>query len=236
MTSNSDRTRVTQIRWPDAIKGPYLISGQWRFLQGRWQMVGYSQTLANEEDLRELQTEDSRALRLPAIRTLSAVELRRQLEEDGEELVGLPSPPPSSREAYRRELLKSREAAEELRARQPRGRGRPPVSLAELQQAGRTYAEACRAGRSPTKAVAESLDISYAAASKRVANCRKVGILGPAERGKAGVGGKLMGRGTSATLRSLNTAKKIMAERTAALERDQSAAQGEVAPGEGKGS
>ena len=107
--------------------------------------------------------------------------------------------------------------------------------MAELQQAGRTYAEAYRAGRSPTKAVAEKLGISYAAATKRVASCRKVGILGPAEQGKAGLGGKLMGRGNSATLRSLNTAKKIMAERTATLEVDQSAAQGKVAPGEGKG-
>ena len=82
----------------------------------------------------------------------------------------------------------------------------------------------------------EKLGISYAAASKRVANCRKVGILGPAEQGKAGLGGKVMGRGNSATLRSLNAAKKIMAERTAKLERDESAAQGEMAPGEGEGS
>ena len=98
MDSQSDKRRVTQIRWPDAKQGPYLISGQWRWLQGRWRMVGYSQTLAIEKDLRELQTEDSRALRLPAIRTLSAVELRRQLEDDGAELAGLPSPPPSSRQ------------------------------------------------------------------------------------------------------------------------------------------
>jgi hypothetical protein len=234
--SQSDKRRVTQIRWPDAKQGPYLISGQWRRLQGRWQMVGYSQTLANEKDLRELQTEDSRTLRLPAIRTLSAVELRRQLEEDGAELAGLPSLPPSSRQEYRRELLRRRAAAEKLRASQPQGRGRPAIPLEELQQVGRTYAEAHRAGRSPTRAVAETFGISYAAASKRVANCRKVGILGPAEQGKAGVGGKLMGRGNAATLRRLNAAKEIMAERTAALERDQSAAQGEVAPGEGKGS
>ena len=99
VNSKSDKTRVTQIRWPDAKQGPYLISGQWRWLQGRWQMVSYSQTFANEQDMRELQTEDSRALRLPAIRTHSAVELRRQLKHDGEELAGLPSPPPSSRRA-----------------------------------------------------------------------------------------------------------------------------------------
>ena len=80
VNSKSNKTRVTQIRWPNAKQGPYLISGQWRFLQGRWQMVSYSQSFANEKDMRELQTEDARALRLPAIRTQSAVELRRQLE------------------------------------------------------------------------------------------------------------------------------------------------------------
>jgi hypothetical protein len=132
-------------------------------------------------------------------------------------------------------LLRRREAAEALQASLPRGRGRPPIPLAELQEVGRTYAEAYRAGRSPTKAVAEKLDISYAAATKRVANCRKAGILGPAQQGKAGLGGKVMGRGNPATLRSLNAAKKITAERTATLERDQSAAQGEVAPGKGEG-
>ena len=124
MDDISRTIRTTQIRWPDAKQGPYLISGQWRWLQGRWQMVSYSQTFANEQDMRELRTEDSRALRLPAIRTLSAIELRGQLEEDGEELAGLPSPPPSSRQQYRRELLRRREATEALQASLPRGAGK----------------------------------------------------------------------------------------------------------------
>ena len=83
--------------------------------------------------------------------------------------------------------------------------------------------------------MAEQLNISYAAATKRVASCRKVGILGPAERGKASVG-RLMGHGGAGTLRSLNTAKEIMAERTAALEHAQSGPEGAEAPGVGEGS
>ena len=80
--------------------------------------------------------------------------------------------------------------------------------------------------------MAEKLNISYAAATKRVASCRKVGILGPVERGKASLG-RPMGHGGAATLRSLNTAKEIMAERTATLEDAQSAPQGDEAPGRG---
>jgi len=236
MDASSPTTRTTQIRYPDKGKGPFLISGEWRWLQGQWMLVGYAQGFAEEADLRELQTEDARALRLPLIKARSALELARQLRAEGQGLAGVPTPSPSSREQYRRKLLAQREQAEVAQAAQRRGRGRPPVPLAELQQVGRIYAEAYRAKRFPTKAVAEQLDISYAAATKRVASCRKVGILGPAEQGKAGLGGKLMGRGNSATLRRLNAAKEIMAARSATLEDDSGVVQPDEVPGEGEGS
>ena len=165
MDASSPTMRTTQIRYPDKRKGPFLIRGEWRWLQGQWMLVGYAQGFAEEADLRELQTEDARALRLPLIKARSALELARQLRAEGQELAGVPTPPPSSREQYRRKLLRQREEAEAAQAAQRRGRGRPPVPLAELQQVGRIYAQAYRANRFPTKAVAEQLDISYAAAT-----------------------------------------------------------------------
>ena len=129
MNGSPRTTRTTEIRWPDKTTGPYLISAQWRWLQGRWQLVAYSQGFASEQNVRELQTEDARALRLPLIKARSALELARQLKAEGEELTGVPAPPPWSRQQYRRELLRQREAAEAREASQPRGRGRPPARL-----------------------------------------------------------------------------------------------------------
>ena len=234
MDTGSPTTRTTKIRYPDKRKGPFLISGEWRFLAGRWQLVGYSQGFASEIDVRELQSEDARALRLPLIKARSALELLRQLRADGQDTSGVPAPPPSARQQYRLALLRQREEAEAAQAAKRRGRGRPPVPLAELRQVGRIYAEAYRADRFPTKAVAEQLGISYAAATKRVASCRKVGILAPAEKGKASVG-QLMGQGDAGTLRSLIDAKEISTQRAAELKREHAAAQRHEAPGEGEG-
>jgi len=235
MDASSPTPRTTKIRYPDKRRGPFLITGEWRWLQGQWMLVGYRQGFAEEADLRELQTEDARALRLPLIKARSALELARQLRAEGQALAGVPTPPPASREQYRRKLLRQREEAEAAQAAKRRGRGRPPVPLAELQQVGRIYGQAYRTTGSPTKAVAERLGISYAAATKRVASCRKVGILGPAEQGKASVG-QLMGQGDAATLRSLLAATEIMAARTAELEVDSAVVQPDEAPGEGEGS
>jgi hypothetical protein len=235
METSSPPPRTTTIRYPDKRKGPFLITGEWRWLQEQWQLVAYRQGFVSEAEVRELQTEDARALRLPVIKARSALELDRQLRAEGQDRSGVPTPPPSSREQYRRKLLRQREEAEAAQGAKRRGRGRPPVPLGELREVGRIYAEAYRTTGSPTKAVAERLNISYAAAAKRVTSCRRLGILGPAEQGKATVG-QLMGTGDAASLRSLNESKKISSQRVAQLASDEAAGAPHEAPGGGEGS
>jgi hypothetical protein len=208
--------QTTQILWPDKRKGPYLITSQWRLLDERWQMVGFAQTMADEAKPREMTTEDARALRLPQIRMRAAEELRRQLRAQRASLAGVPQVAAATRAAYRRELEKRRRIEEEREAARPR-RGRPPVPLAELVQVGRIYMEAFGSGKPPTKTVGERLQISYAAASKRVASCRRLGILGPGEQGKPG-STKLWGRGSAASTKSIRLAKEIASKRSAAIE------------------
>lgn len=209
--------RTTEIRWSDRDAGPYLVTVGWRLLGERWEPVELTTTVVPEQGMRPLHTTDLRALRLPAIVARATVELRRQLKVDRDALEAAPAAPPSSRREYRLELLRRREAAEALQAAQPRGRGRPPIPLGELREVARIYAEAFRAKRPPTRAVAETLGLSYAAAAKRVASCRKVGVLGAAEQGKARVG-MVMGRGDATTLRRQIARDEVMEQRRSATD------------------
>lgn len=69
---------------------------------------------------------------------------------------------------------------------QPRP-GRPIAWTDErLREVARLYREAYTRGVSPTKSVAQRLDVTYAVAAKRVSEARKKGFLGETTRGRAG--------------------------------------------------
>ena len=197
MTSDPWSERSTELGWPDEQAGPYLLTVGWRRMGERWECVSLTVTIAEEANLRALQTTDLRGLRLPAITARAAVKLRRELAAEVEEL--RVQGPPRGRTQYRAATLELRRASEALQAAQPRRVGRPATPAAELQRVSRIYAKAYLDHRPPTRAVAEALGLSYSAAAKRVAQCRLAGFLGEAERGKAGLGGVLMGRGDSGT-------------------------------------
>jgi hypothetical protein len=211
MTSDPWRERTTAIRWPDKDAGPYLVSVGWRLLGERWECVELALTIAKEGELRPLHTVDLRALRLPAIVAKAAVVLREELAQEREQ-VRASQTQPTSRAEFRKMLLERRRADEALRAAQPHKPGRPPVPDSELQQVARIYFDAYHDHRPPTQAVAEAFGLSSSAAAKRVARCRAVGFLGPAEQGKAGTG-MLMGRGGSVTLASQIEIDKIREQR-----------------------
>lgn len=200
--SGDRRERASLIRWPDEQTGPYLISVGWRLLGERWECVAFSVTLAEEDELRPLHTVDLRRLRLPQIVARAAVALRDELEEEAKQLRATTQGRPSSRVEYRQMLLERRRADEALRAAEPRKAGRPPVSDSELHRVSLIYAEAFRNHKPPRQAVAEALRLSPSAAAKRIARCRAAGFLGPAEQGKAGIGGALMGHRDAASLAS----------------------------------
>ncbi|SRR6266567_5516942 len=86
----------------------------------------------------------------------------------------------------RRELALRRKAAQT--SVRTGGRGRKRLSAEEVEEAAAIYRAAHRERRSPTKAVAEALRISYPAAVKRVARAREQGLLPPTTKGKARAG------------------------------------------------
>jgi hypothetical protein len=224
MTTDPWRERSSELRWPDQDAGPYLLTVGWRLMGERWECVSLAVTIAEEAQLRPLQTTDLRGLRLPAITAQGAVMLRLELAAEVEELRAQGRP--QSRAEYREATLELRRASEALQAAQPRRVGRPATPDTELQRVSRIYAAAYRDHRPPTKAVAEELGLSYSAAAKRVAHCRLAGFLGEAERGKAGRLGALMGRGDAATL-----ASQIAIDEVRKLRRDDGVDEGPEGPG-----
>ena len=67
--------------------------------------------------------------------------------------------------------------------------------------------------------MASALSLSYSAAAKRVAACRRAGFLGEAEQGKASVS-MLMGRTNSATMASQIAIDKFMEQRREGVDDD----------------
>lgn len=201
---------ITETLAPDPA-GPFKAAVTWQLLEGRWEAVGLALSFADESDVRPLHTVDLRKLRLPEIVKNGGVELRRQLAERSADLK-LPPDEPLDRDQYRQRLLEQREAEKAETAAKPRGPGRPSTSRRELEEIAHIYGEAFFAHEPPTKAVAEGLGLTYSAAAKRIATCRKLGILGEAERGKAG-GAAFLRRGDAASQRALIREKAEMAQR-----------------------
>ncbi len=198
MEDDSFTERDTEISWPDEQAGPYRVKVGWRLLGERWECIELTVRIAEEGEPRPLHTVDLRGLRLPQIVSKAAVVLHEELAARREQLRA--SQRPTSRSEFRKMTLERRRADEALRAAEPRKPGRPPVSDGELVQVARVYAKAYIEHRPPRQAVAEAFGLSPSAAAKRIARCREAGLMGPAEPGKAGIGGLLMGRGDADTL------------------------------------
>jgi hypothetical protein len=208
---------TTETLAPDKDSGPFRITLQWQVLEGRWEAIGVRIAFADQDRARPLHTSDLRRLRLSQIVERAASELQRQLDEDSAALKEAP-PEQLSRSEYRARLLAVREAEEAAELARARGRGRPRVPLHDLKEVARIYSEAFFDRRPPTKAVAEELKLTYSAATKRITQCRALGLLGEAERGKAG-GATFVGRGDAASMRSQIAIDEEMARRHLEKER-----------------
>ena len=67
-----------------------------------------------------------------------------------------------------------------------KGGRRPKHTMAELEAVAAIYSDACDWTTAPTKEVAMVLEVKVNVAAKLVMKCRRVGLLGPTERRKAG--------------------------------------------------
>jgi len=164
--------------------GGLLVTLHWGEIQGRAEIVGidihtyddcesgvYSQSVGIGGPIRPLKARDLRGVPLGRLEqesrqsgTISA------LDADLRRLIG-EAPLPSELDPWQRE-----------KRRTP---GRPRVYDDEwFRSVAEIYLTAHRAGRPPTKAVAESHDVSKSTASKWVARARRLGFLAPTSRGK----------------------------------------------------
>ncbi len=169
--------------WPDPRQGPWRIRLVWAPVRGRIECVGmeirgYRKT--NEEWPPELPAwdEDPPILQTSILRDMplhSIVgDVRREMAEQGEGFrAWLAAQPefadPEAQEGFRQLAAFWHEL---------------PGSVSGLAEVARVYDEAWRAGKPPTKAVAEHFVISDSAAAKRVSRARKAGLLPETTRGR----------------------------------------------------
>jgi hypothetical protein len=173
------------LRWPDQDDGPLRL--EVRFQRGeRWQCVGLSIDFADPAQARALRASDLRELRLPVIVGRAYGELVRRLEAAHGAARNAPPGAGDERLDYRKRLLEVKRTEAALEAARPRKAGRPPLPRAQLEKIARIYSDAFYAGEPPTLAVAAYLGCDKATAGRRIALCRKRGVLLETERGVAG--------------------------------------------------
>ena len=218
MTSDSWRERTELIRWPDEDAGPYLVSVGWRLLGERWECVALAVTIA--EEARAARPAHGRPARpAPAGdrgqggRRAARGACRRNVEQ-----LRASQARPSSRAEYREMLLERRRADEALRAAAAPQAG-PAAGLRQRAAARLTHlrrglprppAADPGGGRGPRAQLRRRRPSASPAA-------RAAGFLGPAEQGKASLGGYSWGgvmppvwQARSPSMRSANAAVVTM--------------------------
>jgi hypothetical protein len=191
------------LRWPDDESGPLLL--EVRFHRGeRWQCVGLSIDFLDPAKARSLRTSDLRELSLPAVVARAYGKLVQHLEAEFAKALTAEPGPGDELLDYRTRLLEAKRAEAALEAARPRKAGRPPMARAQLERIAEIYSEAFYSGEPPTQAVAAYLGCDKATAARRIALCRKRGVLLSTERGVAGGIPIAMRRVSSRDLELLN--------------------------------
>lgn len=191
------------INWPDRESGPWRVTV--RFKRGEhWKPCGVAVELLDAGGDRVLRTSDLRGLRLPQVVGRAYEQLKQQLgREHDEALAAVESAAPEQRLERLEQLLRLRESEDALQAGRPRTAGRPQIARAELERVAAIYTKAYYAGQPPLKAVAKALDCDAKTAARRVAQCRRRGVLLSAQQGVPGGIPIAMRRGDADSLRGL---------------------------------
>ncbi len=185
MSSEIWRDVAIPLRWPDEERGPYAV--EVRFHRGeRWQATGLSVDLLDAAEGRALQTADLRSLGVPTLTQRAYEKLVELLEAEYAKALAAPPGPGDEQLDYRKRLATLRHLEEALEATRPRRGGRPPMARGALERIAEVYSAAYARGEPPTQAVAAYLDCDKATAARRVALCRKRGVLLATGRGLAG--------------------------------------------------
>jgi hypothetical protein len=173
------------IGWPDEQAGPFLVEVHFQRSAG-WRCVGVGLEFADPAGVRALETSDLRNVRLPPIVERAYAGLVVHLETELERAKAASPGPGDHKLDYRKRLLAVKQLEEALAAARPRKVGRPPLPRYELERVATIYAAALAKGEPPVKAVAAALGCGPSTAAKRVALCRRRGVLLATEPGVAG--------------------------------------------------
>ena len=151
--------------------------------------------------------------------------LEQLLEGEHDAALAAAAAPAGSRLERLEQLLRVRQTEETLESAKPRTAGRPPTPRSELEKIAQVYSDAYYNGQPPTQAVATYLGCNAKTAARRIALCRKRGVLLKTEQGVAGGIPIAMRRGTAGSLRVLveNEKRREMvreSQATAAAEGD----------------
>jgi len=169
--------------YPDAFRGPWELSFHFAELNGVAECVGLDVRSFKgtgqpiSRDLHPLTASFMRSLPVGQLISDQALFARHLLREVAAGTKGFN---PAARSA-----AESAVPAFERR-RSKTGKVRNHWTKERLQEVAEVYTEALRLKQRPTKAVAESFNLSSSMAAKLVGRCREAGLLGRTTPGKAG--------------------------------------------------
>lgn len=161
-----------EVLWPDRRRGPWLVRIEWGVVDGRIECVGLHLQQVPDTPLKAFNTSVLRSIPLGSL----VEEARGRHIRSLRKLQALPAP---------RELR--RRAAEQLESFQAgkKGKGGPRLQYGaeHLAQVAEVY---LKSANKPTTAVAQHFKVPYSTAAKWVARARRIGVLAPTTKGKAG--------------------------------------------------
>lgn len=186
------------VLWPDPDRGPWHVRVWWRPQHGAAVPVGIEITSwVDPHEDREFREALGRVLpqadddvEFPAIgsqfmKSLPVGQLFALTREALLEVIGLDAPPDGwDGHDFDTNQAILREEYEPAFRNGPRS-GRD-LGADHYRAVAQVYSDAARAGRPPTKAVAERFTLSTSAAAKQVARARARGLLPPTTRGRVG--------------------------------------------------
>lgn len=175
--------------WPDAQRGPWLVTAQFARVDGRMEVVGLELRSARrhkrDDDGRIVDAEPRlREVLPPAYPDLENLTGREPLPLKSEVWRSLPVAALSTelRASWVDALDDSGLLAANPRAA-ARWQGPREDRRVTLEDVAAIYLDALDEGRPPTKAVQEALHLSKSAAAQRVARARAAGLLGETRKG-----------------------------------------------------
>jgi hypothetical protein len=178
----------TNALWPDPERGPWHLRLYWGEIDGRVECVGVEMKSAPTAEDEGRSTApgwqpDPRPLRSTDLRRLPLATI---VEETRQSQAGFLNWWAELDEQRREQLRRKTQALADGAPRSGKG-GRPPEYGPEhYAEVADAYSAAHQSRRDPRQAVAEHLHLSPSAAAKHVAKARKLGLLGPTMKGRAG--------------------------------------------------